>query len=183
MNVGAIIHRLRKERKLTLLELSNRSGVALATLSRMENGKMTGTLDSHIRICAALEVPLPDLYTDLVASQRKVDVQAGSARADIFVHDKRFTSEMLAPNASNKKMMPAMIRIAKLGSTHRDQAKPGVERFAYILDGKIEATIGDQKYNMSRGDTLYFDASAPHHFTNIGQGEAKMISVTCPPVL
>ena len=66
MHVGEIIHKLRKSKKMTLLELSNTSGVALATLSRMENGKMTGTLESHMNICKALEVNLPDLYKDAI---------------------------------------------------------------------------------------------------------------------
>ena len=43
--IGKIIHKLRKDRKMTLVELAQKSGVALATLSRMENGRMTGTLE------------------------------------------------------------------------------------------------------------------------------------------
>lgn len=49
MHIGRIIRRLRKERKITLLELSQKSGVAIATLSRIETGKMTGRLKSHLR--------------------------------------------------------------------------------------------------------------------------------------
>ena len=45
MLIGEIIHRLRKEKKMTLVELAEKSGVALATLSRIENGRMTGTLN------------------------------------------------------------------------------------------------------------------------------------------
>jgi phosphoribosylamine-glycine ligase len=55
---GEIIHGLRKEKKITLLELSEKSGVALATLSRIENGKMTGTLKSHMNICKTLEIDI-----------------------------------------------------------------------------------------------------------------------------
>ena len=40
----------------------------MATLSRIENGKMTGTLDSHTNIAAALEISLPVLYKDLAYS-------------------------------------------------------------------------------------------------------------------
>ncbi len=183
MQTGEIIHALRKERKMTLLELSDKSGVALATLSRMENGKMTGTLESHINICKALEISLPDLYRDLEASAKTVDVQTKKTRTDVFVHDKKSTSEMLAPNVLRKKMMPTMIKIAKGGNTHNEETKPGIEKFAYVLDGKVEANIGEGRYVLGRGDTLYFESSAPHCFRNVGAGEARLICVITPPAL
>lgn len=183
MQVGEIIHRLRKDRKMTLLELSNKSGVALATLSRMENGKMTGTLESHMNICKALEVSLPELYRDLEASMKTVDVQTKKTRTDVFVHDKKASSEMLAPNVLNKKMMPTMIKIQKSGNTHKEETKPGIEKFVYVLDGRVEAVIGDEKYAISKGDTLYFESSIPHYFRNIGSNDARMICVITPPAL
>ncbi len=183
MHVGEIIHKLRKARKMTLLELSNKSSVALATLSRMENGKMTGTLDSHMRICQALEIALPDLYKDLVESTRKIEVQTQKERAEIFVHDKKAKSEILASNVMSKKMMPAITLIAKGGSTHPEETKPGVEKFIYVLGGKLEANIGQQKYNIMKGDTLYFESAVPHHFKNTGNGDACLITVVAPPTL
>ncbi len=183
MHVGEIIHKLRKERKMTLLELSQKSGVALATLSRMENGKMTGTLESHMKICEALEVSLPDLYRDLSQSQKTVEVQAKGTRNNVFIHDKKSSSEMLASKVLNKKMMPILIKINKGENTHKEETKPGVEKFIYVLDGKIEANIGKEKYKLTKGDTLYFDSSLPHYFKNIGTGETRLICVTCPPAL
>lgn len=183
MHVGEIIHKLRKAKKMTLLELSNESGVALATLSRIENGKMTGTLESHMNICKALEINLPDLYKDLSASRKTVEMRPKAVRADVFVHDNKAASEMLASNFMNKKMMPVLVRIGKSGRTHSEETKSGVERFIYILDGKIEANVGSNKYNLVKGDTLYFESSVPHHFNNNGIGEARFISVTTPPAL
>jgi quercetin dioxygenase-like cupin family protein len=168
---------------MTLLELSTKSGVALATLSRVENGKMTGTLDSHMHICEALEISLPELYRDLAMSKKQVEVQTKSVRPDVFVHDKTATSEMLASKILNKKMMPLLIRLNKGGATHKEETKPGVEKFIYVLDGKIVAEVGNEKYNLTKGDTLYFESSIPHYFKNSGNGESRMICVVCPPTL
>ena len=183
MHVGEVIHRIRKEKKMTLLELSQASGVALATLSRIENGKMTGTLESHMNICRALDITLPELYRDLSPAKKSVEVQTKKGRTDVFLHDKRATSEMLASNVLNKKMMPVIIKVRKRGATHKEETKLGIEKFIYILDGKIEANIGDEKYTMSAGDTLYFEASLPHRFKNVGPGESRLICVISPPTL
>ncbi|MFH1189487.1 MAG: XRE family transcriptional regulator [Candidatus Omnitrophota bacterium] len=183
MNVGATIHELRKDRKMTLLELSVKSGVALATLSRMENGKMTGTLESHFNICRALDVPLTDLYKGLIASSGKAEVQTKKAGAGVFVHDRRASSEMLVANTFNKKMAPMLIKILKNGDTHPEATKAGIEKFIYVLEGRMEADVGGNKYRLVKGDTLYFESSAAHHFKNIGPSEVRLISVVSPPAL
>lgn len=183
MKIGEIIHNLRKEREMTLLELSNKSGVALATLSRIENGKMTGTLDSHMQIASALEVKLTDLYKDLAVTDRKVEAHTRGSEANVFVHDKRSTQEMLTSKAMNKKMMPILVRIEKGGETHKEETKIGIEKFVYVVEGKVDAEIGDDRYNLAKGDTLYFDGYLPHQFKNTGTGEARLLCVITPPSL
>lgn len=178
MKVGQMVHKLRKDRNMTLLELSERSGVALATLSRMENGKMTGTLESHLNICRALNVSLPDIYKDLISSPEKVDIRSRKPEAEISVHDRRSSSELLALNSAGKKMVPVMSRISKGGSLHPEAAKPGSEKFVYVLDGKLEAVVGSEKYDLSKGDSLYFESSIKHLFRNAGPSETRFISVT-----
>lgn len=183
MHVGEVINKLRRETKMTLAELSRRSGVALATLSRIENAKMTGTLESHIKICEALEITLPELYKNIHPVKKAIEIHTKRAPTDVFVHDKRSSSEMLASKVLNRKMMPILIKINRSGSTHKEETKTGVEKFVYVLDGKVEANIGDEKYNLSKGDTLYFESSIPHHFKNTGGGESRLVCVSSPPTL
>lgn len=181
--IGEIIHKLRKDRKMTLVELAQKSGVALATLSRMENGRMTGTLESHMHICEALGIALPELYKNLYPSKKAVDIQTKKSRTDVFIHDKKTSEEMLASKVLNKKMMPVLVKIAKGGRTHKEETKSGIEKFIYVLDGKIEANISKEKYNLGRNDSLYFESNIPHYLKNIGAGDARVVSVVCPPTL
>ena len=183
MHVGDVINKIRKDRKMTLVELSEKSGVAVATLSRIENGKMAGTLDSHMAICKALGIVLPELYKDLSAGKKTVELHTKGSSSDVFVHSKQAVSEMLGGNALNKHMMPTLIKINKNGVTHKEETKAGVEKFIYVLDGKVEASIAAEKYNLTKGDTLYFDSSSPHHFKNTAAGESRLICVISPPAL
>ncbi|MFC1594663.1 helix-turn-helix domain-containing protein [Candidatus Omnitrophota bacterium] len=64
MNLGKTIRRIRKDQNLTLQELSNRSGVALATLSRIENNRMSGTLTSLKDVATAFGLRLSDLIKE-----------------------------------------------------------------------------------------------------------------------
>jgi transcriptional regulator with XRE-family HTH domain len=183
MKIGEKLRETRRERGLTLAQVSEKSGVALATLSRIENDRMTGTVESHIKICEALGINLPELYSGLSPTSKNPVVTTAAERTEVFVHQKKSTSEMLTPKVLDKKMMPVMLRIKPDGATHKEETSKGVEKFVYILEGKVQATIGGETYNLNKGDTLYFDSSLLHYFKNTGGAEAEIICVISPPTL
>lgn len=183
MKIGKRIHQLRKEKDMTLEELSEKSGVALATLSRMENNKMTGTLKSHNSICKALGASIAELYREAEDESKTVESVPRGNRTEHFVHAKKAKYELLVSKAMNKKIMPLMIKIEGGGFTQDEQNKPGVEKFIYMMTGTIEAIVGDTSYVLKRGDSLYFDASLPHNFKNTTKTEAEAICIISPPAL
>ncbi|MEW6008881.1 MAG: XRE family transcriptional regulator [Candidatus Omnitrophota bacterium] len=183
MNIGEKIKQLRKTKKMTLAELSQASGVALATISRVENAVMTGTLESHMAIAKALGITLPQLYSEVEQQPNTVDASSEKSRSDIFIHSDKSSYEMLTTPILTKKMMPTLLKIESLGKTTIEQAKAGTEKFLFVISGKIEVTIADKKHILDDKDTLYFDASLPHFYRNIGKAQAKMICVTTPPML
>ena len=184
--VGARLRALRKSQKVRLVELAKASGVDSATISRIETGVMTGTLESHLKLATALGVKLTDLYAGIEEARVKdaVAVQGPSARSEVYVHQAGKSSmAMLTTDVLKKKLMPVLIEIEPGGSTHKEEAKVGTERFLYVLDGELEAKIGEQTHALKRGSTLYFDASLPHSLRNPGSRPSKCLSVVTPPVL
>jgi len=181
MKIGKKLRILRKDRKMTLKELSDKSNVQIATLSRMENDIMPGTLQSHMSICKALGVSLSDFYHDIESAHKTISFIKQKEKHESFVHSKKSTSELLTTKIMGKKMMPLLIRIQKGGKAHKEENRVGTEKFIYVLDGKIEATIGKEKYVLAKGDSVYFDASLPHVFYNDSKGEARILSMLSPP--
>jgi transcriptional regulator with XRE-family HTH domain len=183
MKIGKKIQGLRKAKGLTLQELAKASGVALATISRIENNRMTGTLESHIAIARALGLSLPQLYSKIEPDIQKVEVQKKDARSGIFHHTDKASYEILTTSVLSKKMMPVLLKIESNAKTALEQAKPDTEKFVFVISGKIEISIEDKKYALDANDTLYFDASLPHFFSNIGKDEARFICIITPPML
>ncbi|WP_262032594.1 helix-turn-helix domain-containing protein [Microvirga sp. Mcv34] len=60
VSFGQQIFNRRKELKLSLRELSRLSGIAASTISRVENGRFSPTLDNAVRLATALRIELAD---------------------------------------------------------------------------------------------------------------------------
>jgi len=183
IGIGKRIRQLRKEKNITLEELSAESGVALATLSRMENGKMPGTLSSHQKICKALGASIADLYQELEDEVKTIETVSAQNRTEHFVHANKAKYELLVTKTLDKKIMPLMIKIAPNGETQEEKNKPGVEKFIYMLAGTLNVLIAEHPYVLKCGDSLYFDASLPHSFSNKSKTDTEAICIISPPAL
>ena len=183
MNIGTVIRKLRKDARLTLAQLSEKSGVALATLSRVETGKMTGTLESHMQVAKALGLTLPQFYSEVDKFKSNQNKPEQEHRANMFVHNKNASSTILTKDIFNKKMLPILIELKPGGKTHKEELKIGTEKFLYVLNGKVEVVIGANKETLDKSTTLYFDASQPHYIRNIGKTEAICLCVVTPSSL
>ena len=183
MLIGKKIKELREARKMSLTELSQQSGVQLATLSRMENLKMTGTLESHMKIAQALGAALPQLYNDIIKEEKKVELQTAKSSGDVFVHSKKSSYEILTGKVLSKKMMPILFKIEPGGETHLEHNPFGTEKFIFVLEGKIDVKIDGETYPLSKSNTLYFDASLEHKLMNTSKAPARVICVATPVVL
>lgn len=63
--VGHKIRQLRKEHKLTQVELSQRLGIQQSDLSRMEQGEYRVSLDTLFRILAEFKVGIGEFFEDV----------------------------------------------------------------------------------------------------------------------
>ncbi len=180
MLIGQTLKKLREQRKMSLSILSKESGVQVATLSRIENLKMTGTLDSHMKIAKALGINLSELYTDIIREDSKIDLQTTQSAPDIFIHSDKASYEVLTNKALSKKMMPILLKIEPGGHTNLEQNPAGTEKFLFVLEGKLEIKIEQETYSLLKNNTLYFDASLKHQFLNTGKSVARVLCVTTP---
>ena len=184
--MGPRLREARKARKMTLVELATLCDVDAATISRIETGKMIGTLECHLRLATALGVKVTDLYAGIEEARVKgaATLQGPGQRKDVYVHQAGKSSmALLTVDIMKKKLMPALITINPGGSTQQEEAKVGTEKFLYVLDGTLEAVVGEARHELKRGSSLYLDASVPHSLKNTGRAAAKCLSVVTPPVL
>lgn len=185
MTLGEKLYQLRKERELTLDELSARCGVAKATLSRLENNITPGTLRTHMKICEALGISLPELYQQIDSTtQAPVVVEPKpEEQAETFAYDTKAQAIILAKQVTRKNMLPQLIILEPQGSTPKEENPPGTEKFVFCCEGKIEVKVADNVYTLKKGGSLYFKSMLPHSFKNTGKSCAKFVCVSSPVAL
>ena len=185
-SIGERLRTLRKSQKLTLVELAKAAGVDVATISRIETGKMSGTLESHIRLAAALGCKLTELYAGIeeIRAKRAATMLPSAQRKDVYVHQAGKSSiTLLTSEIMQKRLLPILVTVQPGGATQREEARVGTEKFLYVLEGTLEAKVGDETHVLKRGSSLYLDAAVPHSFSNTGRVTAKFIAVMTPPAL
>lgn len=181
MEIGKKIKFLRKELKLTLAELSQRTTIAQSTLSRIESGLRTGNITTHLKICEALGIKISDLYAGLEKPKEEVSVFETRAKdVEGFRYNEKAFAISLTRDLFNKKMKPELLIIAPSKSANEPGDPPGTEKFLFCQEGLLEVGIEKTRYQLKKGETLYFNSSFPHYFKNLGKNTAKCIAVSSP---
>jgi transcriptional regulator with XRE-family HTH domain len=182
-DLGKKIQHLRKERRMTLGEISQKTGIDQATLSRIENGKMTGTLHSHMKIAEALQIPFPSLYESALSEVDKAREHTAREKVETFSHSTGAEAQLLASGILRKKMLPTLLKLKTGGKTTEEIYPSQSERFVYVLKGAIEVTLAGEKKLLKQGQSLYFDASKPHSMKNASRSGSELLSVLTPTSL
>lgn len=179
MNLGRNFKKIRKDKRLTLVEVATTTGIDIATLSRIENGKMTGTIQSHLAIAKALDVHLPELYEQVFDSE---DNPETPNEEQIYSQSDGSVTEILINRVKDKKMMPVRLTLRGGQSTNIEQLPAGTERFVYCLSGKVVVKVRDKESTLNVGESLYFVSSVKHSFSNPQKNSTVCLITTSPPI-
>jgi transcriptional regulator with XRE-family HTH domain len=177
--VGARVKALREAAGFSLRDLAARSGVSAPMLSQVERGETSPTLTVAARIAVGLDLRLSQLLrldeggavTVVRVPERR---RGGNAR-----RGHRF--EVLTAAQPGQRAELSRHTLAPGGATGaKDDPpmhEPGSRETALIEHGCVELYCDGQRYELSDGDCVTFDADLPHHFENPGDREAAFLAI------
>lgn len=163
-SLGAKIHLLRMQSKLTLEQLSQKSGLARSTLSKIENNLMSPTYDAMLKLANGFGIDIAGLFkTPLEASSDMLRVvsRKGQGKPHPLPHYKH---HLLAFEKHNKRMQPFITSITTREPMPFDERSSHQgEEFIYVLEGSIQLFTGDlAPTELGIGDSVYFDSNLKH---------------------
>lgn len=178
--IGSRIRTIRKAKKITLVELSKQTDIAQATLSRIETGRMIGTVESHEKIAEALGMSLAELYAPLDRRYEEVAHTKKEAPRKVVHQSRGCQIELLTQEVTRKKITPLLATLAGNSHTATERNERGVEKFIWVLEGEVEVSVEKENYPLKAGETLYFDASLSHRLANPKAKTAKAFLAVSP---
>ena len=165
---GGNVRRRREEAGLTLEQLSARSSVSRAMLSKVERGEKSPTIGVASRIAHALDTSLSDLIGAPATAASGVAVVMRRDTRPVFRDpESGFERHMVsaAPGAGGAEMivhyLPAGVSTGLLPAY-----PPGTEKQLLVLEGTLTVAIGVVSETLNTGDSLFFQADTDHGFAN-----------------
>jgi len=183
MEIGKRIREIRKAKKITLVELAELTGVAQATLSRIETGVMIGTIDSHQKIAKALGLSVAELYSGMDERIQNVTYQGKAERTPTTLFNGKIRCELLTSQALKRKISPYVLTLENSTETDLEKLEAGVEKFIYVLEGEVLIRVDKKEFPLKDSETLYFEASLPHQILNHSGKRAKVLCTVSPPAI
>ena len=163
--IGREVRAFRNKIGLTASDLARAADLSLGMLSKIENGVTSASLTTLQRLSKALGVPVTALFRRFEERRNAVFVSAGNGlvierRGTRSGHQYQLLGHTGSANGSVV-VEPYLITL-----THESDVFPlfqhaGLE-IIYILEGEVVYRHADKLYPMKQGDSLFFDADAPH---------------------
>ena len=180
--IGREVRSFREKLGLTISEVSKAAGMSAGMLSKIENGATSPSLASLQALSRALHVPVTSLFRGFEEIRDASFVKAGQG----LTIERRGTRaghqyQLLGHTRRGPVMVePYMITLTSESDVFPTFQHDGLE-FLYMLEGEVIYRHGDKTYQMLPGDTLFFDADAPHGPEELRKLPIRFLSVICYP--
>lgn len=183
--LGLRLRNLRNSRRLTLGQLAERSGVSPSTISKIENGVLSPTLDKVLRLADGLDISVNHLIgegdeTGKVPNSR---LQTSHTGEGIVIDTPNYEYRYLCSALKNKRMVPIRARIkAATVQEFGPLERHGGEEFLMVMEGSIE--VHSEFYapiTLNRGESIYLDSTMGHAYVNTGPHDAEVICICTEP--
>jgi len=179
-NIGQKIRTLRLRKKMGLVELGKHTGLSAALLSKLERGKLFPTLPTLMRVALVFSVGLEFFFREekknTVALIRRGERQRFPDKP--ATNDISYFFESLDFAATERKLNAYYADFQSIAPEKaRVHFHPGVE-FLYLINGELALKVGTEEYQLSEGDSIYFDSSIPHSYRRTGKKICDGLVVT-----
>lgn len=164
-----------------LAQLAEHTRLSQAMLSRLENGRLIPTLPTLTRIAMVFGVGLDYFFTD--PRKRHVAVVIRRSERRQFPSDPRAANvpwhfESLDFRVNERKLNGYLAHFHPVSEEKVvPHHHPGVE-LLYLIEGKLEMTIGSETYQIGPGDAVYFDALQKHSYRSLVRSACTAMVVT-----
>ena len=177
--LGQCLKAARQARGLTLKQVAERTGMALSTLSKVENGLMSLTYDKLLQLTSGLQMEIAELFNPVVGrpgQDRPVTARRSISRAGQgqVISTKFYTYTYQCTDLIGKRMVPIVAEVrARSLEEFGPLLRHAGEEYFLVTSGRV--AVHTEFYApeiLNAGDGIYLDSTMGHAYLNAGDEPA-----------
>ena len=176
--IGQRLKALRERHRLSQRQLARQSGVANATISQIESGKLNPTVSMLKKVLDGIPVRLSEFFSDEPESPDRVFFRADELTE---IADGGVSYLQVGANLNDRAIQFIKECYQPGAGTGKHQITHEGEECGLILRGRLQVTVGDRVRVLRTGDAYYFKSNQPHSFLNPGNEPCELITACTPP--
>lgn len=167
--LGALMRSLRSRHGWTLKEMSEKCGIPVSTLSKVEHDRLTLTYDKLYQLSQRLGIRMSELFAEMseeapgaVTARRSL----GDLQQAVHIETSNYDYHFLCAELRRKRMIPVIARIrSKSFKEFGELVHHSGEEFTYVIKGQV--VLNTEFYDpvvLKEGESIYFDSSMGHAY-------------------
>ena len=177
--VGRNVRALRQQRRMTIDALAAAAGISRGTVIQIETARGNPSIATLAALAAALRVGVTSLIEDV--TEPRVTVRRAAEAATLW-------SSTAGSNAVFRigTDPPDVVELwdwtLQPGDGFDGEAHPmGTQEVLSVLSGRLGLRVGATEQHLDTGDTVLFQAHAPHRYSGMGDGPVRFVMVVLQP--
>ncbi len=161
--IGQQVRAFRKQLSMTVAEVAGQADLSPGMLSKIENGLTSPSLATLKALSGALNVPVTAFFRKYEEERDATFVKAGQGLNIERRGTRAGHQYQLLGHTVGKQVFvePYLITLTEESDVFPLFQHDGVE-FIYMLTGEVIYRHASETYRLTPGDSLFFDADAPH---------------------
>jgi transcriptional regulator with XRE-family HTH domain len=151
--IGRRIQTIRKDKGLSLEEISKLTGFEVELLSNIESNQVKPQLGTVIKLSKALDSAFGRLISGV---GDKIVSRSTSQKGKKHL----YTYKSLAPEVKGRHMEAMLVQLEE--DPEEEISVHDGEEFIYVLDGTTLLKIGNDRFELEPGDSVYYLSTTPH---------------------
>jgi len=172
------LKRLREEKKLSLDNVSNLTGVSKSMLGQIERCEVNPTVSTVWKIANGLKIS----FTQFL-SKPEVDIEVvdKSQTQPLVEDDGKFKIFPVFSFDSARRFEMYSIEVDLGGYLYSEGHLQGTQEFITVFSGSIAISINNEDFVVAEGNSIRFKADRPHSYKNTGSAVCTLSMVIYYP--
>ena len=165
------LKKIRKEKKLSLDNVSEMTGVSKSMLGQIERGESSPTIATLWKIATGLHIS----FTALMEQQEEGTYLVKKDELKPLLSDHgQFRLYPMFPYEENRHFELIYIEMDEGADSPSAPHEEGTEEMIIVFEGTVRVTVAEQQYELKSGEGIRFTADKLHRYENIGPSSARM---------